>query len=152
MSIERTFSIVKPDAVNANNIGAIYERLENAGLQIIAAKMIRLSKEKAEAFYAEHSERPFFPGLVDFMISGPVIMQVLEGENAISKYRALMGATRVSEAEAGTIRGDLAGTCPHGAANAVHGSDSPESAEREIACFFEASEIHPRKELEYTVE
>ncbi len=152
MSIERTFSIVKPDAVNANNIGAIIHRLEKAGMHILAAKMIHLSKEQAEGFYAEHKGKPFYDGLIDFMISGPVLVQVIEGEHAITKYRTLMGATRVYEAAAGTIRGDLGGTCPHGAANAVHGSDSPESAEREIAYFFEESEIHPRKELAYTIE
>lgn len=138
---ERTLSIIKPDAVAKNVIGEIMARFEQAGLQIIAAKMVHLSKEQAEGFYAEHSERPFFPHLVEFMTSGPVIVQVLEGESAISKNRDLMGATNPQEAEAGTIRADFAQSID---ANAVHGSDSPDSAAREISYFFPESEICPR--------
>ncbi|TDT41634.1 nucleoside diphosphate kinase [Halospina denitrificans] len=141
MAIERTFSIIKPDAVSKNIIGDIESRFEKAGLNIVAARMLHMSQQQAEGFYAEHSERPFFPDLVAFMTSGPVIVQVLEGENAIARNRELMGATNPKEAEAGTIRADYAETID---ANAVHGSDSPESAEREIAYFFDDSEICPR--------
>jgi len=141
MAIERTFSIIKPDAVSKNIIGDIESRFEKAGLKIVAARMLHMSQKQAEGFYAEHSERPFFPDLVAFMTSGPVIVQVLEGENAIARNRELMGATNPKEAEAGTIRADHAETID---ANAVHASDSPESAEREIAFFFDDSEICPR--------
>ena len=133
MALERTFSIVKPDAVAKNHIGAIYNRFETAGLKIVAAKMVHLSQEKAEGFYAEHSERPFFGHLVSFMTSGPVVVQVLEGEGAVNKNRDLMGATNPQEAAEGTIRGDFAESID---ANAVHGSDSTTSAAREIAYFF----------------
>ena len=141
MSNERTLSIVKPDAVAKNVIGEIYTRFEKAGLKIVAAKMMHLSQEQAEGFYAEHKERPFFADLVAFMTSGPVVVQVLEGEGAIAKNRELMGATNPKEAEAGTIRADFAESID---ANAVHGSDSAASAEREIAYFFNDSEICPR--------
>ncbi|NVK22953.1 MAG: nucleoside-diphosphate kinase [Kangiellaceae bacterium] len=141
MAIERTFSIVKPDAVAKNVIGEIYSRFERAGLRIVASKMIHLSREKAEGFYAEHAERPFFGALVDFMTSGPVMVQVLEGENAIKANREIMGATNPAEALRGTIRADYAVSVDE---NAAHGSDSPESAEREIAYFFGADEICPR--------
>ena len=141
MAIERTFSIVKPDAVAKNVIGEIYSRFERAGLRIVASKMIHLSREKAEGFYAEHKERPFFGALVDFMTSGPVMVQVLEGENAIKANREIMGATNPAEALRGTIRADYAVSVDE---NAAHGSDSPESAEREIAYFFGADEICPR--------
>ena len=133
MAIERTFSIIKPDAVAKNHIGAIYNRFESAGLKIIASKMVHLTKEQAEGFYAEHSERPFFADLVAFMTSGPVVVQVLEGENAVAKNRELMGATNPKEAAEGTIRRDFAESID---ANAVHGSDSATSAEREINYFF----------------
>lgn len=141
MAVERTLSIVKPDAVGKNVIGKIYSRFEDAGLTIVAAKMLRLSEAVAGGFYAEHKERPFYKDLVAFMTSGPVVVQVLEGEDAIAKNRELMGATNPQEAEAGTIRADFAQSID---ANAVHGSDSPASAEREIAYFFAASEICPR--------
>ncbi len=141
MTIERTFSIIKPDAVAKNVIGEVYSRFERAGLQVIASKMLHLSKEKAEGFYAEHKERPFFNALVEFMTSGPVMVQVLEGENAIKANREIMGATNPAEALRGTIRADYAVSVD---ANAVHGSDSPESAEREIHYFFEHSELCPR--------
>lgn len=141
MAVERTFSIVKPDAVAANHIGEIYSRFEKNGLCIVAAKMMQLSKEKAEGFYAEHSERPFFNDLVAFMISGPVMVQVLEGEGAILKNRDLMGATNPKEAAAGTIRADFATSIDE---NAVHGSDSSESAAREIAYFFLDAELCDR--------
>lgn len=133
MATERTLSIIKPDAVAKNVIGEIYSRFESNGLKIVEAKMQTLSKEDAEGFYAEHKERPFFPDLVGFMTSGPVMVQVLEGDNAIAKNRDLMGATNPKEAAAGTIRADFAESID---ANAVHGSDSPASAEREIAYFF----------------
>jgi len=135
MAVERTLSIVKPDAVGKNVIGEILSRFEKAGLQIVAAKMVKLDDEKAGGFYAEHKERPFFGDLVSFMTSGPVVVQVLEGENAIAKNRELMGATNPKEADAGTIRADFAESID---ANAVHGSDSAASAEREIAYFFGA--------------
>ncbi len=141
MAIERTLSIIKPDAVAKNVIGEIIARFEKAGLKIVGAKLMQLSEEKAGGFYAEHKERPFFGDLVGFMTSGPVVVQVLEGENAIALNRDLMGATNPEEADAGTIRADFASTID---ANAVHGSDSPASAEREIAYFFEAGEICPR--------
>ena len=141
MAVERTLSIIKPDAVAKNVIGQIYTRFEGAGLQIVAAKMVQLSREQAEGFYAEHKGRPFFPALVDFMTSGPVTVQVLEGDNAIATNRELMGATNPKNAAAGTIRADFADSID---ANAVHGSDSPESAAREIAYFFAASAICPR--------
>ncbi|MGF1730296.1 nucleoside-diphosphate kinase [Photobacterium proteolyticum] len=141
MTIERTFSIVKPDAVKRNLIGAIYQRFENAGLKIVAAKMVRLNAEKAQGFYAEHEGKPFFDDLVAFMTSGPVLVQVLEGEDAIVRYRELMGKTNPDEAACGTIRSDFALSLRH---NSVHGSDSPESAAREIAYFFAEDEICPR--------
>ncbi|MCZ4285488.1 nucleoside-diphosphate kinase [Marinobacter salarius] len=141
MSNERTLSIIKPDAVAKNVIGEIYTRFEKAGLTIVAAKMMHLTQEQAEGFYAEHKERPFFNDLVAFMTSGPVVVQVLEGNGAILKNRDLMGATNPKEAEAGTIRADFASSID---ANAVHGSDSAASAEREIAYFFNDSEICPR--------
>jgi nucleoside-diphosphate kinase len=141
MAIERTFSIVKPDAVAKNVIGKIYSRFEEAGLKIIASKMLHLSQEKAEGFYAEHKERPFFADLVAFMTSGPVMVQVLEGENAVLANRDLMGATNPKDADVGTIRRDFADSID---ANAVHGSDALASAEREIAYFFSDDEICPR--------
>ena len=141
MAVERTLSIVKPDAVGKNVIGEILARFEKAGLQIVAAKMVKLDDEKAGGFYAEHKERPFFPALVSFMTSGPVVVQVLEGENAIALNRELMGATNPQQAAAGTIRADFAESID---ANAVHGSDSAASAEREIAYFFAADEICSR--------
>ena len=133
MAIERTLSIIKPDAVGKNIIGQIYSRFESAGLRIAAARMIQLSDSSAGGFYAEHKGRPFYDDLVKFMTSGPVMVQVLEGEDAIAKNRELMGATNPQEAAAGTIRADFAETID---ANAVHGSDSPESAAREVAYFF----------------
>ena len=141
MAIERTLSIIKPDAVGKNVIGQIESRFEAAGLTIVAMKMLQLDDEVAGGFYAEHKERPFYQDLVGFMTSGPVVVQVLEGENAIAKNRELMGATNPKEAEAGTIRADFAASID---ANAVHGSDSPESAVREVAYFFQASEICSR--------
>ncbi|MDB5773918.1 MAG: nucleoside diphosphate kinase [Herbaspirillum sp.] len=141
MAIERTLSIIKPDAVAKNVIGQIYSRFENAGLKVIAARMLHLSRAEAEGFYAVHRERPFFKDLVDFMVSGPVIVQVLEGENAVLKHRDLMGATDPKKAEAGTIRADFADSID---ANAVHGSDSADNAKVEIAYFFAASNIHTR--------
>ena len=138
MAVERTLSIVKPDAVGKNVIGEIYSRFEGNGLRIVASKMVQLSADAAGGFYAEHRERPFFGDLIEFMTSGPVCVQVLEGENAVSKNRELMGATNPKEADAGTIRADFAESID---ANAVHGSDSSESAAREIAYFFAASEI-----------
>src|SRR5512145_2362640 len=133
MAVERTLSIIKPDAVARNVIGQIYNRFERAGLKIVAARMTWLSRPEAEGFYAVHKERPFFKDLVDFMISGPVMIQVLEGENAILKNRDLMGATDPKKAAAGTIRADFAQSID---ANAVHGSDAPETAAVEIAYFF----------------
>ena len=141
MAIERTLSIIKPDAVAKNVIGQIYSRFESAGLKIIAARMIHLSRAEAEGFYAVHRERPFFKDLVDFMISGPVIAQVLEGENAILKHRDLMGATDPKKAEKGTIRADFADSID---ANAVHGSDTVETATVEIAYFFPALNVYSR--------
>jgi len=133
MSLERTLSIIKPDAVAKNVIGDIYNRFESGGLRVVAAKMLHLSEEQAGAFYAVHKERPFYRELVAFMTSGPVMVQVLEGENAIARNRELMGATNPQEAEAGTIRADHASTVDE---NAVHGSDAPETAAVEIAFFF----------------
>ncbi|MEJ2465967.1 MAG: nucleoside-diphosphate kinase [Candidatus Thiodiazotropha sp.] len=133
MAIERTFSIVKPDAVANNVIGQIYSRFEAAGLKIVASKMLHLSREQAGEFYAVHKERPFYNDLVDFMTSGPVMVQVLEGENAIARNREIMGATNPQEAAAGTIRADFAKTVDE---NAVHGSDGPDTAKAEIAFFF----------------
>jgi len=140
MPIERTLSIIKPDAVGKNIIGEIYSRFEKGGLTIIAAKMKHLSKDDAEGFYAVHKERPFFADLVAFMTSGPVMIQVLEGENAVSKNRELMGATNPQEADAGTIRADFAQSIDE---NAVHGSDSIENARIEIDYFFTEDEICP---------
>ncbi|HEY5635748.1 MAG TPA: nucleoside-diphosphate kinase [Burkholderiales bacterium] len=140
MAVERTLSIIKPDAVKKNVIGQIYTRFEAGGLRIAAARMMQLSRAEAEGFYAVHRERPFFKDLVDFMISGPVVVQVLEGENAIAKNRDLMGATDPKKAAAGTIRADFADSID---ANAVHGSDAPETARNEIAYFFAASEVYP---------
>lgn len=141
MAVERTLSIVKPDAVAKNKIGEIYRRFEDAGLKIIAARMMHLSKEQAEGFYSVHRERPFFADLVSFMRSGPVIVQVLEGENAIAKNRELMGDTNPKDAAPGTIRADLAESID---ANAVHGSDAPETAATEIAFFFDQDQIFSR--------
>ncbi|MBO2583065.1 nucleoside-diphosphate kinase [Shewanella algae] len=141
MAIERTFSIIKPDAVAKSHIGAIYNRFETAGLKIVAAKMVHLTKEQAEGFYAEHSERPFFGALVSFMTSGPIMVQVLEGENAVLANREIMGATNPAEAARGTLRADFADSIDE---NAVHGSDALASAEREIAYFFAADELCPR--------
>jgi nucleoside-diphosphate kinase len=141
MAIERTFSIIKPDAVAKNVIGEIYTRFEKAGLKIVAAKMLTLDDEMAGGFYAEHKERPFFPDLIKFMTSGPVMVQVLEGENAVALNRELMGATNPKDADEGTIRRDFAESID---ANAVHGSDSVESALREVNYFFKAEEIHSR--------
>lgn len=141
MALERTFSIIKPDAVSRNVIGAIYNRFETAGLRIVASKMVHMSKEQAEGFYAEHKERPFFAPLVDFMTSGPVMVQVLEGEGAVVKNREIMGATNPAEAAAGTLRSDFANSIEE---NSVHGSDAPETAAREIAYFFSDEEICPR--------
>ena len=141
MALERTLSIMKPDAVGKNIIGKIYARFEANGLHIVASRMLRLSDTVAGGFYAEHKERPFFPALIEFMTSGPVVVQVLEGEGAIAKNRELMGATNPAEAAEGTIRADFASSID---ANAVHGSDSPESAAREIAYFFASSELCER--------
>lgn len=141
MAIERTFSIIKPDAVAKNHIGAIYHRFETAGLKVVAAKMVHLTREQAEGFYAEHKERPFFGSLVEFMTSGPIMVQVLEGENAVMANREIMGLTNPAEAACGTIRSDFANSIDE---NAVHGSDAQTSAEREIAYFFSPDEICPR--------
>lgn len=141
MAIERTISIIKPDAVAKNVIGQIYARFENAGLQVVAARMTHLSQEQAEGFYAVHSERPFFKDLVAFMTSGPVMVQVLEGESAISKNREVMGATNPADADAGTIRADFASSIDE---NAVHGSDAPETAAAEIEYFFGTDGVCPR--------
>jgi nucleoside-diphosphate kinase len=138
MTVERTFSIIKPDATARNLTGAINAMIEQAGLRIIAQKRVRISREQAEAFYAVHRQRPFFGELVDFMISGPVIVQVLEGENAIAKYRDVMGATDPAKAAAGTIRKTHAKSIGE---NSVHGSDAPETAQQEIAQFFSGNEI-----------
>ncbi|MCF7220504.1 nucleoside-diphosphate kinase [Marilutibacter chinensis] len=141
MALERTLSIIKPDAVAKNVIGEIYTRFEQAGLKVAAAKMTHLSRAQAEGFYAVHRERPFFNALVEFMISGPVMIQVLEGEGAVLKNRELMGATNPKEAAAGTIRADFADSID---ANAVHGSDSLENAAIEIAYFFPATDVFAR--------
>lgn len=141
MAIERTLSIIKPDAVGGNHIGAIYDRFEQAGLKIVAAKMLQLDDEKAGGFYAEHKERPFYNDLKSFMMSGPVLVSVLEGENAVAKHREIMGATNPKEADKGTIRADFASSIDE---NAVHGSDSAESAKREINYFFDENEVCAR--------
>jgi nucleoside-diphosphate kinase len=141
MALERTLSIVKPDGVRANLIGEVYTRFEKAGLSIIAARMLHLSQREAEGFYAVHRERPFFKDLVRYMSSGPVVVQVLEGENAIARNRDLMGATDPKKAAPGTIRADLAASIEQ---NVVHGSDAPETAVREIAYFFSTTELHSR--------
>ena len=141
MAVERTLSIIKPDAVAKNVIGEIYTRFEKAGLKVIAARMMHLSRADAEGFYAVHSARPFFKDLVEFMISGPVMVQALEGENAIAKNRDLMGATDPKKADKGTIRADFADSID---ANAVHGSDAPETARVEIAYFFPAMNVYSR--------
>ena len=141
MAVERTLSIVKPDAVAKNAIGQITSRFERAGLKIVAARMLYLSQREAEGFYAVHRERPFFRDLIKFMISGPIMVQVLEGEDAISRNRELMGATDPKKARKGTIRADFADSID---ANAVHGSDGPETARSEIAYFFPVSEIYSR--------
>ena len=133
MAVERTLSILKPDAVANNNIGAIYQRFENGGLRIVAAKMLHLSREQAEAFYAVHKALPFFADLVTFMVSGPIVVQVLEGENAIARNRELMGATNPADADPGTIRADFASSVEE---NAVHGSDATATAQQEIEFFF----------------
>ncbi|OGT58022.1 MAG: nucleoside-diphosphate kinase [Gammaproteobacteria bacterium RIFCSPHIGHO2_12_FULL_43_28] len=147
MPIERTLSIIKPDAVSKNHIGDIISRFEKKGLRVAGAKMLRLSKAQADAFYAVHKERPFFKALVSFISSGPVLVQVLEGENAVLKNREIMGATNPKEAAPGTIRADFAESIDH---NAVHGSDSAETAKQEIAFFFTSEEIYthvPESEL-----
>ncbi len=141
MAIERTLSIIKPDAVAKNAVGAIIARFEEAELRVVAARMLHLNRKKAEGFYAVHKERPFFPELVEFMTSGPMLVQVLEGEGAVDKNRQIMGATNPAEAEPGTIRADFADEITE---NAVHGSDSPENAATEIAYFFPTEEICPR--------
>jgi len=141
MAVERTFSIIKPDAVARNLIGEIVSRFEKNGLRIIAARMLRMTEAQAQGFYAEHKERPFYNDLVTYMTSGPVVVQVLEGDNAIAANRKLMGATNPKDAEPGTIRADFAESVE---ANAVHGSDSPASAAREIEFFFSADEICSR--------
>jgi len=141
MAIEQTFSIIKPDAVAKNVIGEIYSRFEKGGLKIVASRMLHLTREQAEGFYAVHKERPFYKDLVEFMMSGPVMVQVLEGENAISKNRELMGATNPQDADAGTIRADFASTVDE---NAVHGSDAPETAKQEIEFFFGDTGVCPR--------
>ena len=141
MATERTLSIIKPDGVAKNIIGKIYSRFEKAGLSIIAAKMLHLSKEQAGEFYAVHKERPFYNDLIEFMTSGPVMVQALEGENAINKNREVMGATNPKDAAAGTIRADFAETVDE---NVVHGSDGPDTAKAEIAFFFQDDEICPR--------
>ena len=141
MAVERTLSIIKPDAVAKNVIGEIYRRFEQAGLKIVAAKMLHLSREQAEAFYAVHKERPFYQDLVSFMTSGPVMVQVLEGENAVLHHRDVMGATNPANAAPGTIRADFADSVEE---NAVHGSDAADTAKQEIAFFFEPTDICAR--------
>ena len=141
MALQRTLSIVKPDAVSKNLVGEIYRRFESSGLRVIAAKMVHLSRTEAEGFYEVHKQRPFFNDLVKFMISGPVMVQVLEGENAIQKNRDIMGATNPKNAVPGTIRADLAASVEE---NAVHGSDGPDTAATEIGYFFSALELCPR--------
>ena len=142
MTTERTFSIVKPDGVQKNLIGEVYRRFEQAGLQIVAARMVQLSREQAEGFYAVHKERPFYNDLVSYMISGPVVVQVLEGENAIQKNREIMGATNPADADPGTIRKDFAESIEE---NIVHGSDGPDTAAEEIRYFFSDDQLCPRK-------
>jgi nucleoside-diphosphate kinase len=141
MAVERTLSIIKPDAVARNVIGEIYARFEKGGLKIVAARMMHLSREQAGAFYAVHKERPFYNDLVAFMTSGPVMVQVLEGDNAIARHREIMGATNPKDAVPGTIRADFAKTVDE---NAVHGSDGPDTARAEIAFFFAGTDIRPR--------
>jgi nucleoside-diphosphate kinase len=141
MALERTFSIVKPDGVARNLIGEVYSRFEKAGLRVVASRMLQMSQAEAEGFYAVHRERPFFKDLVKYMTSGPVVVQVLEGENAVLKNREIMGATDPKKAAPGTIRADLAQSIE---ANTVHGSDAPETAAQEIAYFFRGTEICPR--------
>ena len=141
MALERTLSIVKPDGVSRNLIGEVYRRFENAGLSIVAARMLHLSQREAEGFYAVHRERPFFKDLVKYMTSGPVVVQVLQGENAIARNREIMGATDPKKAAPGTIRADFALSIEQ---NVVHGSDAPETAANEIAYFFSTTELHPR--------
>jgi nucleoside-diphosphate kinase len=141
MALERTLSIVKPDGVKGNHIGEVYRRFEKAGLSIIAARMLHLSQREAEGFYAVHRERPFFKDLVRYMSSGPVMVQVLQGEGAIQRNRDIMGATDPKKAAPGTIRADLATSIEQ---NVVHGSDAPETAANEIAYFFSATQLHPR--------
>jgi nucleoside-diphosphate kinase len=141
MALERTLSIIKPDGVQKNLIGEVYRRFESAGLKIVAARMLQLTQAQAEGFYAVHRERPFFKDLVQYMISGPVMVQVLEGENAVAKNRELMGATDPKKADKGTIRADFASSIEE---NVVHGSDSAENAQIEIAFFFAAADICPR--------
>ncbi|MBM3345541.1 MAG: nucleoside-diphosphate kinase [Betaproteobacteria bacterium] len=141
MAVERTLSIIKPDAVAKNVIGQIYSRFENAGLRVIAARMLQLSEAEAQQFYAVHKERPFFRDLVKFMVSGPIMVQVLQGENAIARNRELMGATDPKKADKGTIRADFADSID---ANAVHGSDAPETACAEIVFFFSSLDVHAR--------
>lgn len=141
MTVERTFSIVKPDAVKRNLIGAIYRRIEKTGMTVVASKMLQLTKEQAAGFYAEHEGKPFFEPLVEFMTSGPIMVQVLEGEDSITRYRELMGKTNPDEAACGTLRADYAISMRY---NSVHGSDSPESAAREIAYFFAEDELCSR--------
>ena len=143
MAVERTFSIVKPDAVANNVIGKIYERFESVGLRIIGCKMLRLTRGQAEAFYVVHRERPFYQELVDYMVAGPVVVQVLEGENAVAMNRKVMGATNPTDAAPGTIRADFAQSVQ---ANAVHGSDAKETAAQEIAFFFSADELCDRSD------
>jgi nucleoside-diphosphate kinase len=140
MALERTLSIVKPDGVSRNLIGEVYRRFEQAGLQIIGSRMLQLSQREAEGFYAVHRERPFFKDLVKYMTSGPVVVQVLQGENAIARNREIMGATDPKKAAQGTIRADLALSIEQ---NVVHGSDAPEAAAQEIAYFFRTTELHP---------
>src|SRR5215467_2454914 len=142
MALERTLSIVKPDGVSGNLIGEVYRRFEKAGLSIVAARMLHLSQAQAEGFYAVHRERPFFKELVRYMTSGPVIVQVLEGQDAIAKNREIMGATDPKKAAPGTIRADLARSIEQ---NVVHGSDAADTAAREIAFFFADTELHPRR-------
>jgi nucleoside-diphosphate kinase len=141
MALERTLSIVKPDGVSRNLIGEVYRRFEQAGLAIVAVRMLRLCEREAEGFYAVHRERPFFRDLVRYMTSGPIVVQVLEGQNAIGRNREIMGATDPKKAAPGTIRADLALSIEQ---NVVHGSDAPDTAEREIAYFFSVTELHPR--------
>jgi nucleoside-diphosphate kinase len=141
MAIERTFSIVKPDGVEKNLIGEVYRRFEEAGLSIVASRMLHLTREQAEGFYAVHSERPFYNDLVNYMTSGPVMVQALEGEHAIAKNREIMGATNPADADPGTIRADFAASIEE---NVVHGSDGPDTAREEIAFFFAADQICPR--------